>query len=113
VGAVDPVSEFTSEPPARRARHRTRRVGPLRALSGVLAAGMVALVVGLVVAWVVALREGSPGPGVGTLLVHAATAVAAVAAQVFADRTSGPRGALAATGVIAAVAVVLSLEWLG
>ena len=95
-----------------RSRHRARRVGALRTLSGVLAAGMVALVGGLVVAWVVALREGSPGPGVGTLLVHAATAVVAVVAQVFADRTPGPRGALAATGVIVAVGAVLILEWL-
>ena len=50
----------------------------------------------LVVAWVVALQEGSPGPGVATLLVHAVAAVVAVLAQVFADRTAGPWGALAA-----------------
>jgi hypothetical protein len=73
---------------------------------------MVALVACLVVAWVMALQEGSPGPGAGTLLVHAATAVVAVVAQVFADRTPGPRGALAAWGVIVAVAVVLTLEWI-
>jgi hypothetical protein len=106
------VSEFTSEPSAQRSRHRARRTGVLRSLSGVLAAGMVALVVALVVACVVALREGSPGPGAATLLVHAATAVVAVVAQVFADRTPGPRGALVATGVIVLVGAVLTLEWL-
>jgi hypothetical protein len=106
------VSEFTSEPPARRSRHRARRPGALRSVSGVLAAGMVALVLGLVVAYVVALREGSPGPGAAALLVHAATAVVAVAAQVFADRTPGPRGALVATGVIVLVGAVLTVEWL-
>jgi len=105
VGAVDPVRE-------RRTRHRARRSGALRTLSGVLAAGMVALVVGLVVAWVVALHEGSPGPGAATLLVHAGTAVVAVVAQVYADRTPGPRGALAASGVVVAVGAVLTLEWL-
>ena len=63
MGAAEPVSKFTGEPPARRSRHRARRQGALRSVSGVLAAGMVALVVGLVVAYVVALREGAPGPG--------------------------------------------------
>ena len=98
--------------PRRRTRHRARRPGVLRGLSGVLAAGMVALVAGLVVAWAVALQEGSPGPGAATLLVHAVTAAAAVAAQVYADRTPGPRGAVVAVGVIVAVVAVLTLEWL-
>jgi hypothetical protein len=84
----------------------------LRGLSGVLAAGMAALVVGLVVAWVVALQEGSPGPGAATLLVHAATAVVAVLAQVYSDRTAGPWGALASAGVIVTVGAVLIVEWL-
>ena len=112
MGAAEPVSGFTSEPPGRRSRHRARRPGALRSVSGVLAAGMVALVLGLVVAYVVALREGAPGPGAATLLVHAATAVVAVVAQVFADRTPGPRGALLAAGVIVLVGAVLTLEWL-
>ena len=87
--------------------------GGLRGLSGVLAAGMVALVVGLVVAWVVALREGSHrARGAATLLVHAATAVVAVVAQVYADRTPGARGALVAAGVIVLVGAVLTVEWL-
>jgi hypothetical protein len=106
VGATDPVSDPL------RTRHRARRRGALRGLSGVLAAGVVALVVGLVVAWVVALQEGSPGPGAATLLVHAATAVVAVLAQVYADRTEGPWGALAAAGVVALVGAVLTVEWL-
>jgi hypothetical protein len=107
VGAAGPVSEPTS-----RTRHRARRLGALRGLSGVLAAGMVALVGGLIVAWVVALREGSPGPGVSTLLVHAVAAAAAVVVQLYADRTPGARGALAALGVIVTVAAVLTVEWL-
>jgi hypothetical protein len=95
-----------------RTRHRAPRAGFARGLSGVLAAGMVALVGGLAVAWVVALQEGSPGPGAATLLVHAGTAAAAVLGQVYADRTPGPRGALAAVGVIVLVGAVLTLEWL-
>ena len=108
MGAAEPVSE----PSAPRSRHRTRRPGLLRSVSGVLAAGMVALVGGLLVAYVVALREGAPGPGAATLLVHAVTAALAVVAQVFADRTPGPRGAWTATGVIVAVGAVLTVEWL-
>jgi len=84
----------------------------MRGLSGVLAAGMVALVAGLVVAWVVALQEGSPGPGAGTLLVHAAAAAVAMVVQVYADRTRGPRGVAAALGVIVMVVAVLAVEWL-
>ena len=112
MGAADPVSEFTSEPSAERTRHRAPRSGALRVLSGVLAAGMVALVGVLVVAWVIALQAGSPGPGAVTLLAHAVTAVVAVVAQVYADRTAGVRGALVAFGVVVAVAAVLTAEWL-
>jgi len=84
----------------------------LRGLSGVLAAGLVALVAGLAVAWVVALWAGSPGPGAGTLLVHAAAAAVVMVVRVYADRTPGPRGAVAAVGVIVTVVAVLTVEWL-
>ena len=73
---------------------------------------MVALVAGLVVAWLVALRAGSPGPGSAMLVVHAATAVVVVVVQVYADRAPGPRGTLAAVGVLVTVVAVLTLEWL-
>jgi hypothetical protein len=103
MGAVGPVSGLP---------RTRRRAGLLRGVSGVLTGGMIALVAGLVVAWVVALQQGSPGPGAVTLLVHAVAAVAAVAAQVYADRTPGPRGTLGAVGVIVTIAVVLTVEWL-
>ena len=102
MGAVGPVNGPRTR----------RRAGLLRGVSGALTGGMIALVAGLVVAWVVALQQGSPGPGAVTLLVHALAAGAAVTAQVYADRTPGPRGALAAAGVIVAVGVVLTVEWL-
>ncbi len=109
MGAAGPVSE----PRGRgRARHRASRPGLLRGLSGVLAAGMVALVGALVVAWLVALREGSPGPGAAALLVHAVAAAAALVAQVYADRTPGPWGTAAAVGVLVTVGAVLTVEWL-
>lgn len=92
--------------------HRAPRPGLVRGLSGMLTAGLVVLVAGLVVAWVVALRSGSPGPGSGTLLVHAVAAVVAIVGQVYADRTPGPRGTLAAVGVLVTVGAVLTVEWL-
>lgn len=94
-------------------RHRApRRGGFLRGLSGVLTGGLVALVVALVVAWIVALRLGSPGPGAAVLAVHAVAAAVAVAIQLYADRDRGPRGSLAALGVIVLVAAVLAYEWI-
>ena len=77
-----------------------------------LAGGLVALLVALVVAWVVALRAGSPGPGAAVLAVHAIGAVAAVAVQRYADRTPGPRGVFAALATTVIVTAVLAFEWL-
>ena len=85
----------------------------MRGLSGVLAAGMVALVVGLVVAWVVGAAGGLPGPGAATLArARRRGGRGGASAQVCADRTAGPRGALAAAGVIVTVGAVLTVEWL-
>lgn len=111
MGAAGPLSRRTER--TQRSQHRARRGGRfLRGLSGVFAGGLVVLVVALVVAWVVAAREGSPGPGAGMLAVHAVTAAVAVAVQVYADRTPGPRGTFAALGVIAVIGAVLSWAWL-
>lgn len=90
----------------------SRRAGWLRGFSGLLAGGLAAFTVALFVAWIVAKRTGSEGPGVSTLLWHAASAVAAVTGQIYADRHTGVRGALAATGVIAVTAAVLAAQWL-
>jgi hypothetical protein len=73
---------------------------------------MVALVVALVVAWVVALQEGSPGPGAAVLAVHAVAAAFALALQMYADRTRGVRGLLAALATVVLVVAVLACEWL-
>ncbi|MDT7555065.1 MAG: hypothetical protein QOI16_3605 [Pseudonocardiales bacterium] len=111
--ATEPVRGAGRRGQARRGGHRApRRGGFLRGLSGVLAGGLVALFVALVVAWGVALREGSPGPGAAVLAVHAVGAVVAVAIQRCADRTPGARGVLAALATIVVVAAVLVYEWL-
>ncbi|GAA4559817.1 hypothetical protein [Pseudonocardia xishanensis] len=84
----------------------------LRGFSGVLAAGLVGLFVVLLAGWVFTTRTGSPGPGAGMLVGHGLAALAAVAAQVVADRRAGRRGALAAWVVIALAILVLGGYWL-
>ena len=84
----------------------------LRGLSGLLAGGLVVLLVALGVAWYIADRVGSSGPGAQTLVWHAVAAVAAVLAQRHADRHGDVGGVLAACAVIVISAVLLTVEWL-
>jgi hypothetical protein len=88
---------------------RRTEVRGLRALSGVLAGGLVVLALALVGSWVVATRLGVPGPPVSFLVWHGLAAVAAVALQVRADRA---RSSAAALGVVVLSAVVLAALWL-
>jgi hypothetical protein len=84
----------------------------LRGFTGLLTGGLVVLVVALVVAWAVAERAGTPGPGTGTLAWHASAALAAVIAQSQADRRPGTPGVLAAVAVLVITAVLLTVEWI-
>jgi hypothetical protein len=84
----------------------------LRGFSGVLAAGLVGLFVVLVAGWVFTTRTGSPGPGTAMLVGHGLAALAAVVAQVVADRRAGRTGAVAAWLVIALAVLVLGGYWL-
>lgn len=117
MGPVGAMSERAGA--ARRGRGRgssalsgPRRAGWLRGFSGLLAGGLVALTLALFVAWLVASRTGSSGPGISALAWHTVAAVVAVAGQVHADRRPGARGALAAVGVIGVTAAVLAAQWL-
>jgi hypothetical protein len=89
-----------------------RTGGWLRGLSGLLAGGLVALLVVLCIAWYIADRSGTSGPGAGTLAWHAVAAVAAVLAQRHADRHGGAAGVMAACAVIAITVALLTAEWL-
>lgn len=91
---------------------RTRSVTVLRAVSGVLAGGLVVLAVALGVAWVVATRTGSPGPAPAFLAWHAIAAGAALVAQVRADRAPDGRGAVPALAVVVISVAVLAVLWL-
>lgn len=84
----------------------------LRGFTGVLAGGLVVLVLTLVGAWVVAERSGTPGPGLSTIVWHALAAVAAVVAQRQADRRRGTPGAWAAVAVLVVTLVLLVVQWL-
>lgn len=84
----------------------------MRALTGLLAGGLVALALAVVAAWFVADRIGSPGPGPGVLIGHAAAAVVAVVAQVQADRRTGWPAAAAMATVATITALVLAAQWL-
>lgn len=91
---------------------RTWSGNALRRISGVLAGGLVVLAVALGVAWVVATRTGSPGPAGSFLAWHAVAAVAALVAQLRADRAPDGRGAGPALAVVVISAVVLAALWL-
>jgi len=84
----------------------------LRGCSGVLAAGLVGLFVVLVAGWLFTTRTGSPGPGTGMLVGHGLAALAAVVAQVVADRRAGRPGAVAAWLVVGLAALILGGYWL-
>jgi hypothetical protein len=89
-----------------------RTGGWLRGLSGLLAGGLVVLLVVLCIAWYIADRSGTSGPGASTLAWHAVAAVAAVLAQRHADRHRGAAGAVTACIVIAITVALLTAEWL-
>lgn len=83
----------------------------LRGLSGMVAGGLVALVVVLLVGWVLTMRTGSAGPGTGMLVGHGIATVAAVVAQVVADRRRDRVGTLASVVVLAIAVGVLCGYW--
>jgi hypothetical protein len=94
----------------RRPDHRAIRL--LRGFSGVLAGGLVALAVVLLVVGIVAQQRALPGPGALTIAGHTVAAVVAVLVQRRADRTPGVAAAWPALGVVTLTVVVLAAQWL-
>ncbi len=80
-----------------------------RALSGVLAGGLVVLALALVGSWFVATRLGVAGPPLSFLVWHGLAAAVAVGLQVRADRAGSTPAAL---GVVLVGVVVLATLWL-
>lgn len=87
----------------------------VRAVSGVLAAGVVVLTLVVLAAAVLAQRRSIDGPGAGTLVAHGVAAVLVVAAQVWADRGNrGDRAMRVGLGcgvVVVVTAVLLWTQW--
>ncbi|GAA5125107.1 hypothetical protein [Pseudonocardia adelaidensis] len=95
-----------------RRRTEPRAVRLLRGFSGVLAGGLVALAVALLVAGVVAQQRAVPGPGAASIGGHVVAAVAAVVLQRRADRSPAAQAAGWAFAVMGLTAVVLAVLWL-
>jgi hypothetical protein len=86
-------------------------VKAVRALSGVLAGGLVVLTLVLVGAAILGAQRGFPGPGAGRLSWHVALTVVAVAAQVFADRRRGTAALSGSLVVFVAAGYLLVTQW--
>ncbi|TQM38641.1 hypothetical protein [Pseudonocardia cypriaca] len=93
-------------------RPENRGIRVLRGFSGVLAGGLVALAVALLVAGIAAQQRAVPGPGIVAIAGHAVAAAVAVLVQRRADRTAGLAAVGAACGVVALTVVVLGVQWL-
>jgi hypothetical protein len=82
-----------------------------RGLSGVLAAGLVALAIVMCLAQWLAGNSGSPGPGTAAVVGHLVAALAAVVLQLAAERSRGRTAVLASWSVLVLAAAVLWLGW--
>ncbi|WP_091450542.1 hypothetical protein [Actinokineospora iranica] len=85
--------------------------GFLRELSGALAVGLCVLALAVLALQIIATTKGMPGPGIAVLIGHVTAAVAAVVAQRFADRKTGPEAALAVLLVAIATGAAIWFFW--
>jgi cobalamin biosynthesis protein CobD/CbiB len=83
----------------------------VRGFTGLLAGGLVALVLALGVAWIIADAQGAPGPGPLRMIGHLVAAVVAVTAQRYVDRHLDGRGLVAAAVVLGVTVAVLLIAW--
>jgi hypothetical protein len=90
---------------------RSDGVHVLARLSGVLAGGLVALAIAVCVAQWLASMSGRPGPGVTAVIGHGVAALAAVALQLAAERSSRRSAALCSWSILLLVTGVLWFGW--
>lgn len=85
----------------------------VRALSGVVAGGVVVLLCVVVGAAVMGARRDFPGPGAESLTWHVLAAVVVVTAQLFADRNRGVAALSGSAVVLITTGVLLWTQWWG
>ncbi|MFD6399544.1 hypothetical protein [Nocardia sp. NPDC060249] len=85
----------------------------VRAVSGVVAGGVLVLLCVVVGAAVIGSRRDFPGPGAESLAWHVVAAVVVVVAQVFADRRRGMSTLFGSVTVLVTAGVLLWTQWWG
>jgi hypothetical protein len=93
------------------AKRPSRTYGILRAVSGVLAVGLVLLALGNIGVQFYANSEGLPGPGTLSVTAHVVAAVLAVAGQIVADRYADWKAPLASLAVLVVAGATLWTFW--
>lgn len=83
----------------------------VRGVSGVVAAGTVALMLVVIGTAVVAARRDFPGPGSESVAWHVASAVIAVAAQIYSDKRRGFAALSGSAVVFVAAGLLLWTQW--
>ncbi|MFD9704926.1 hypothetical protein [Lentzea sp. NPDC059081] len=93
------------------AKRPSRIYGVLRAVSGVLAVGLVLLALGNIGVQFYANSRDLPGPGTLSVVAHVVAALAAVGGQIVADRYADWRAPVSSFGVLVVAGVTLWVFW--
>ncbi|RDI30781.1 hypothetical protein [Lentzea flaviverrucosa] len=93
------------------AKRPSRTYGFLRAVSGVLAVGMVLLALGNIGVQFYANSRDLPGPGTLSVIAHVVAALLVVAGQIVADRYADWKAPVASLAVLVVSAATLWTFW--
>ena len=93
------------------AKRPSRTYGLLRAVSGVLAVGLVLLALGNIGVQFYANSRDLPGPGTLSVVAHVVAALLVVAAQIVADRYADWKAPVASVVVLVITGVTLWTFW--
>jgi hypothetical protein len=93
------------------AKRPSRTYGTLRAVSGVLAVGMVLLALGNIGVQFYANSRDLPGPGTLSVTAHVVAAVLAIAGQIVADRYADWKAPVASLAVLVVTGTMLWTFW--
>ncbi len=93
------------------AKRQSRTYGILRAVSGVLAVGMVLLALGNIGVQFYANSRDLPGPGTLSVIAHVVAALLAVGGQIVADRYADWKAPMASLVVLVVAGSTLWTFW--